>query len=185
MSLITQRPRHWNNVIGQDRALKVLRAILKSDRFLLRGFIFEGVRGVGKTSVAYLMARALMCTGPDPEGCGSCASCKTIDTQGIDAHPDFMEVAAAAKSGVDAAREIVTTAESMPVLGKRRVVMVDEAHALSPDAWKVYLKPLELVNNDAVYMYVSNKGTQIPDEIRGRCCRPSGPSTASVLSRIR
>ncbi len=172
MSLITQRPKHFNNVIGQDRALKVLRAVLKSERFLLRGFIFEGVRGVGKTSVAYLTARALMCTGRDSEGCGTCPSCKTIDTQGIDAHPDFVEIAAAAKPGVDAARDIVATAESLPVLGKRRIVMADEAHCLSQEAWKVYLKPLELVNNDAIYMFVTNQGKQIPDEIRGRCCRP-------------
>ncbi len=171
MSLITQRPRHFNSVIGQDRALKVLRAVLKSERFLLRGFIFEGVRGSGKTSTAYLTAKALMCTSRDPEGCGTCPSCKTIDNQGIDTHPDFVEVAAAAKPGVDAARDILTTAESLPVLGKRRIVMIDEAHCLSPEAWKVYLKPLELVNNDAIYMYVSNQGGKIPEEIRGRCCR--------------
>lgn len=156
--------------------------MLRSVRFLLRGVIFEGVRGVGKTSVAYLTARALMCTGNDPDGCGACPSCKTIDTQGIDAHPDFMEVAGAVKAGVEAAREILITAESLPVLGKRRIVMVDEAHALSGDAWKVYLKPLEQPNTDTIFMFVSNKGNQIPDEIRGRCCRPKfGRVDADVI----
>lgn len=172
MSLITQRPKNFNGVIGQDRALRVLRAILRSDNFLLRGLIFEGVQGIGKTSVAYLTAKALMCTGGDPEGCGKCPSCKTISEEGIDNHPDFEEVAGAMKAGVNDARDIMTTAESLPVLGKRRIVMIDEAHALSQDAWKVYLKPLELGNTNTIFMFVSNQGNKIPDEIRGRCCRP-------------
>lgn len=171
MSLITQRPQHLNSVIGQERAIKVLRAVLHSEKFLLRGFIFSGLTGSGKTSVAYLASRALMCAGRSPEGCDSCPSCKTIANQGIDAHPDFMEIAAAAKPGVEAARDILLTAESLPVLGKRRVVMIDEAHCLSPEAWKVYLKPLELINNDAIFIFVTNQERQIPAEIHGRCCR--------------
>lgn len=171
MSLITQRAKHFNSVVGQDRVLKVLKAILKSDKFLLRGFIFEGVRGVGKTTTAYLAARALMCTGDDPEGCDKCASCKTIVENGIDAHPDFLEVDAASKAGVQDARDLVATVESLPVLGRRRVIMIDEAHCLSSEAWKVYLKPLEQKNNDAILFFVSNQGHKIPEEIRGRCCR--------------
>lgn len=171
MSLITQRPKHWSAVIGQDRALTVLHAILKEEKFLLRGFIFEGIRGVGKTTTAYLTARALMCTGQNRDGCGSCASCKVVDDQGIDAHPDFLEVAGAMRAGVGDARDILTTAESLSVLGRRRVVMIDEAHCLTADAWKVYLKPLELANTDTIIMFVSNLGNKIPEEIRGRCCR--------------
>jgi DNA polymerase III subunit gamma/tau len=171
MSLITQRPQHWNSVVGQDRAVRVLKAILNSDEFLLRGFIFEGIRGVGKTTTAYLAARALMCKGNDFEGCDKCPSCKTIIENKIDAHPDFLEVDGASKAGVAEAREILVTTESLPVLGKRRIIMIDEAHCLSPEAWKVYLKPLEQPNTDAIFMFISNKGYNIPEEIRSRCCR--------------
>lgn len=170
MSLITQRPRSFNGVVGQDRAVRVLLAVLGNEKFLLRGFIFEGVRGVGKTSTSYLLARALMCTGNDP-GCGKCASCVTVDTQGIDTHPDFREVAGAMEAGVGNSREILDAAASLPVLAKRRVVMIDEAHALSSDAWKVYLKPLEEANSNLIILIVSNQGNKIPEEIRGRCCR--------------
>ena len=168
-------------MVGQERALRILQSVLTTAKFMPRGFIFEGVYGVGKTTSAYLLARALMCTGPDPLGCkistGTmldmkiCASCRTIDKDGIDAHPDFLEVDAASKSGVDASREIVTIAESLPVLGKRRITMLDEAHSLTFDAWKVYLKPLEQADTNAIFMFVSNKGASIPDEIRSRCCK--------------
>ena len=182
MNLATQRPKTWNSVVGQERALRILQAVLTTAKFTPRGFIFEGVHGVGKTTSAYLLARAMMCTGPDPLGCkvstGTlldmkiCPSCRTIDKDGIDAHPDFMERDGATKEGgVEAAREIVQIAETLPVLGKRRVTMLDEAHALTLDAWKVYLKPLEQPDTNAIFMFVSNKGHQIPDEIRGRCCK--------------
>jgi len=158
LNLASQRPKTWNSVVGQDRAIRVLQAVLTTAKFIPRGFLLEGVYGVGKTTVAYLLARALMCTGEHPLGCkissGTlldmkiCPSCRTVDRDGIDNHPDFQEVDAGstkdgvAKSGVDAAREIIVTAETLPVLGRRRVTMLDEAHMLTPDAWKVYLKPL-------------------------------------------
>jgi DNA polymerase III subunit gamma/tau len=168
-------------VVGQERALRILQSVLTTAKFTPRGFIFEGVYGVGKTTSAYLMARALMCTGSDPLGCkvstGTlldmkiCPSCRTIDKDGIDAHPDFKEVDGAFARGVDPSREIVAAAEALPVLGKRRVTMVDEAHALTPEAWKVYLKPLEQGDTNTIFMYVTNQGQQIPDEIRSRCCK--------------
>ncbi len=180
-SLATQRPKTWNAVVGQPRAIRVLQAVLTTAKFIPRGFILEGCVGTGKTTVAYLLARALMCTGDNPLGCkistgtlldiNVCPSCRTVDRDGIDAHPDFIEVAAALKSGVDASRETVMTAETLPVLGRRRITMVDEAHCSTPEAWKVYLKPLEQPDTNAIFMFVSNQGGKIPDEIRSRCCK--------------
>ena len=171
MSLINDfRPKTWNSVIGQDRVLRVLKAILKNDKLLLRGMIFNGSHGNGKTTTAYLTAKSLMCTGTDPEDCNKCPSCKTILEQGIDSHPDFLEVDGASKAGIAEARDIVTTTESLAVLGKRRVSMIDEAHSISYDAWKTYLKPLEQTNTNAIFMFISNQGHKIPIEIRGRCC---------------
>jgi len=115
-----------------------------------------------------------------------------VDRDGIDNHPDFQEVDAGstkdgvAKSGVDAAREIIVTAETLPVLGRRRVTMLDEAHMLTPDAWKVYLKPLEQPDTNAIFMYVSNQGAKIPDEIRSRCCKTrfNRVSTEAILGLL-
>jgi DNA polymerase-3 subunit gamma/tau len=181
MNLAIARPRTWNAVVGQDRAIRILQAVLTTGKFTPRGFIFEGITGVGKTTCAYLMARALMCTGEHPLGCkistGTlldmkiCPSCRTIDHDGIDAHPDFTEVDAASKRGIDASREIITNTEALPVLGNSRVTMLDEAHSLTPEAWKLYLKPLEQKSNQAIFMFVSNQGSNIPEEIRGRCCK--------------
>jgi len=202
MNLAAARPRTWNAVVGQDRAIRVLQAVLTTAKFIPRGFLLEGVYGVGKTTVAYLLARALMCTGEHPLGCkissGTlldmkiCPSCRTVDRDGIDNHPDFQEVDAGstkdgvAKSGVDAAREIIVTAETLPVLGRRRVTMLDEAHMLTPDAWKVYLKPLEQADTNAIFMYVSNQGAKIPDEIRSRCCKTrfNRVSTEAILGLL-
>jgi DNA polymerase-3 subunit gamma/tau len=178
---VSSRPRTWNTVVGQDRALRVLQAVLTTAKFIPRGFILEGVYGVGKTTTAYLLARSLMCTGNDPQGCklstGSlldmkiCPSCRTVDRDGIEAHPDFTEIACALKNGVQEARDTITTAETLPVLGKRRITMLDEAHALSMDAWKIYLTPLERKDTNAIFLFVSNMGAKIPDEIRSRCCK--------------
>lgn len=181
MNLATQRPKSWTAVAGQDRPIRILQSVLTTARFMPRGFVMEGVTGVGKTTVAYLLARALMCTGNHPLGCkvstgtmldvGICPSCRTIDSTGIDSHPDFKEVDGAYARGVDISREIVTLSEAMPVLGRRRITMLDEAHALTAEAWKVYLKPLEQPDTNAIFIACSNHAELIPEEIRNRCCK--------------
>ncbi len=170
MNLIAQRPKYWTEVVGQPRAIAVLQAILKNTHLMLRGFLFHGYVGVGKTTSAYLTARALMCTGDDPLGCGKCDSCLTIAEHGIDAHPDFKEIDAATNSGVANAREIMELwGTHKPIEGKHRVLMIDEAHRLSNEAWDVFLKPLEQGNFATVIFFVSNRVDSIVDTVRSRC----------------
>ncbi len=170
MNLIAQRPKNWNEVVGQPRAITVLQAILKNTHLMLRGFLFHGYIGVGKTTVSYLVAKALMCTGDDPLGCGKCDSCLTVLEHGIDAHPDFKEVNAAMNSGVANAREIMELwGNHKPIEGKRRVLMIDEAHRLSAEAWDVFLKPLEQGEITTVIFFVSNQVDNIVGTIRSRC----------------
>jgi DNA polymerase III subunit gamma/tau len=171
MNLIAQRPLHWNDVVGQARPLEVLQAALKNHRFLSRGIILYGVVGVGKTTTAYLVAKALMCTGQGYLGCGECASCQTIQTDGIDKHPDFIEIDGAVKPGVEGARETIESTLSLPVLGKRRVTVIDEAHWLSAEAWSAYLKTLEAGDTDSVFLFVSQDFGKIALNIRTRCLR--------------
>jgi DNA polymerase III subunit gamma/tau len=170
MNLIAQRPSEWNAVVGQPRAITVLQAILNNKHLMLKGFLFHGFLGVGKTTTAYLLARSLLCTGKDPLGCGKCDSCLRIAEDGIDSHSDFKEIDAALYSGVDKAREIMELwGTQTPNLSKRRVIVIDEAHRLSSEAWDVFLKPLEQGNFCTSIIFVSNKADSIAGTIRSRC----------------
>jgi DNA polymerase-3 subunit gamma/tau len=171
MNLISQRPQTWSNIVGQQRAIDVLQAVLRNQNFLTRGVILYGVLGVGKTTAAYVFSKALMCTGEDPLGCGTCPSCALIAESGIDQHPDFMEVDGALRSGVEAARDIVEVTLSLPVLGKRKVSVIDEAQSLSPEAWGAYLKILEQGETESVFIFVSNEAERIKRTIMSRCIK--------------
>ena len=167
---ITERPTRWAQVVGQDRAVKVLQSILEHGKFLPRGVILEGPYGTGKTTIGYILARALMCTGGDPLGCGKCASCMAFD-ESPESHPEFREIDAACFSGVDAARRVLAETLELPSLGRTRVVLIDEAHKLSEAAWTVYLKPLEQLNTTCVFIFATTDGTKIPPTIRSRCSK--------------
>ena len=176
MNPITYRPKTWNAVVGQDRAVRLLQVILTHGKLLPRGFIFEGPAGVGKTSTAYLTARALMCLTPGSLGCGTCASCKVVDSEGLDGQDvmDFKEVDGAKYSGVENARLIASPdgwGEMPPTIAQRRVTLIDEAHRLSGNAWDVFLKPLEQKIDYSVYIFASSEGTSIPLTVRSRCTR--------------
>jgi len=170
------RPKAWNQVVGQERAVHLLQAVLTYGRLIPRGFIFEGPYGVGKTTVAYLTARALMCLENHSIGCGRCASCKVVDSQGLDGAnvTDFREIDAASTSGVEAARLIAAPegwGEAPPALSRRRVTVIDEAQRLSTAAWDVYLKPLEQAKDYAVYIFSTTEGEKLPETVQSRCIR--------------
>jgi DNA polymerase III subunit gamma/tau len=174
MNLIANRPNYWVEVVGQERAVKLLGCILKTERFMPRGYLFQGSVGVGKTTCAYLLARALMCTGSDPLGCGKCPSCTFIDKaedieRGLNLSADFSEVDAASTSGVENARNLMDVMNSPPsAMSKRRVIIIDEAHQLSKEAWDVYLKPTEAKDTSSIFIFVSNQPESVPPNIVSR-----------------
>jgi DNA polymerase III subunit gamma/tau len=174
MSLIAKRPRHWNEVVGQERVLRVLHAALLRQDYITRGFIFEGTKGVGKTSVAHLFARALMCTGKDPMGCSVCPSCVTFDGM-VDnlefSHPDFTQVDAAAVSGVGKARELLISSLQAASISRCKIILIDEAHRLSGEAWDAYLAPLEQADKRVMMLFVSSEARSIPATITSRCAK--------------
>lgn len=167
------RPTHWGDVIGQDKAITIIKAVLSRSSHLPLGWLFEGVLGVGKTTTAYITARALLCTSGNPLGCEHtgdlCPSCRVFDESPIhDTHPDFVEIDAASHSGVAEARELVGAVDSLPVIGRHRVIVIDEAHRLSREAWDVYLKPLEKPESQTVMIFATNDSYRIPKTIKSR-----------------
>jgi DNA polymerase-3 subunit gamma/tau len=174
MSLIAKRPKNWGEVIGQEQAVELLHGLLRFPRFMTRGFILEGPYAVGKTSSAYMFARALMCEGDDPLGCGTCASCMTADAsmandESLNAHPSFMEIDAAYFSGVGPARELLERLDGPAALGKRRVILIDEAQRLSEAAYDIFLKPLEMNDSSVIFLFATSDGEKIPKTIASRC----------------
>lgn len=167
--IITERPRLWSHIVGQDRAVTVLQSILKQGRFIPRGVLFEGPYGVGKTSLAQIYARAIMCTTSNL-GCGKCPSCMTFDDD-PDLHPDFLVIDAASHSGVDKSREILAQHDAVPVVGARRVLYIDEVHRLSKEASDTYLKPLERASDQLVFLLSTTEGTRVSKTVRSRCSK--------------
>jgi DNA polymerase III subunit gamma/tau len=172
LSLISNRPKHWNEVIGQQPVQLTLAGAITRTIFLSRGYIFSGDTGVGKTTVAYLFAKLAMCVARDPFNCPGCPSCDTFsfDRLGrMNEHPEFTEIDAASRSGVEHARDLLDNLSQKAQVGKRRVVLIDEAHRLSKPAWDVFLKPLEENDTDVIFIFSTNDVDAIPPTILSRC----------------
>ena len=179
---ITTRPDTWDQIVGQGRALRVLRSLLSAGRFTPPGMIMDGPTGVGKTTTAFLAAKALMCTGGEPLGCGKCPSCGVFQDNPLQ-HPDFSMFDGASNSGVEASRRIVDASTDLPALGRVRVVIVDEAHRLSSEAFDVYLIPLEARARNCTFIFCTTNLQKIPATVRGRCSRfPFYPVPADELT---
>jgi len=144
MSLDTKyRPTSWNDVLGQDGIKKVLRRFVATGAGFRQSYLFSGPFGSGKTTLARVLARALLCENPTPEGdpCDQCVSCKSMLENGTSLN--FTEVDAATNSGVEAMRKITEDVQYASFSGNRRLYLFDESHQLSNNALDAMLKPLE------------------------------------------
>lgn len=168
------RPRRFADLIGQDVLVQTLTNALSTGR-LAHAFLLTGVRGVGKTTTARLIARALNCLGEDGartdpavEPCGVCANCVQI---AADRHPDVLEMDAASRTGVDDIRELIDSVRYAPSDARFKVYVIDEVHMLSVNAFNALLKTLEEPPEYVKFVFATTEPRKLPVTVVSRCQR--------------
>ena len=167
------RPQTFAELIGQDAMVQTLGNAIKRDR-LAHAFLMTGVRGVGKTSTARLIAKALNCIGPDGQGgptidpCGVCEPCVAI-AEGR--HIDVIEMDAASHTGVDDVREIIEAVRYSAVSARYKIYIIDEVHMLSKNAFNALLKTLEEPPGHVKFLFATTEVNKVPITVLSRCQR--------------
>ena len=167
------RPATFDDLIGQESMVRILRNAFSIGR-VAHAFMLTGVRGVGKTTTARIIARALNCTGPDDTGgptadpCGVCGNCLAILNE---REPDVFEMDAASRTGVDDVREIIEVSRSRPMKIRTKVFIIDEIHMLSRNAFNALLKTLEEPPPHVKFIFATTEIRKVPITVLSRCQR--------------
>jgi DNA polymerase III subunit gamma/tau len=185
------RPTGFADLIGQDVMVRTLRNAFALNR-IAHAFMLTGVRGVGKTTTARIIARALNCIGPDGAGgptadpCGVCANCVAILA---DRHPDVVEMDAATRNKVDDAREIIEAVRYKPLQARTKVFILDEVHMLTTQAFNALLKTLEEPPPHITFIFATTEIRKVPITVLSRCQRfdlrrISAAELSSLFARV-
>src|SRR5436305_10554783 len=167
------RPQTFAEVIGQEAMVRILSNAIATGR-IAHAFILTGVRGVGKTTTARIIARALNCIGADGSGgatiapCGECVHCRSIAE---DRHVDVIEMDAASRTGVDDIRALTEGVRYRPVSARYKVYIIDEVHMLSKNAFNALLKTLEEPPPDVKFVFATTEINKVPVTVLSRCQR--------------
>jgi DNA polymerase-3 subunit gamma/tau len=162
------RPQKFSDVIGQEHVTRTLRNAIEQGR-IAHGYIFSGHRGIGKTTIARILAMALNCQSQDhpvPEPCGVCDSCREIRAGNA---VDVIEIDAATNRGIDEIRELREAARYRPARDRFKIYILDEAHQITDAAFNALLKTLEEPPGHIVFMMATTQPEDIPQTIRSRC----------------
>ncbi|MBO7333172.1 MAG: DNA polymerase III subunit gamma/tau [Alphaproteobacteria bacterium] len=167
------RPQVFKDLIGQDALVRTISNAIAQNK-LAQAYILTGIRGVGKTSSARIIARALNCVGADgqggmtPQPCGVCKHCTDIAN---DCHVDVIEIDAASNTGVDNVREIIEGAKYNPLSARYKIYIIDEVHMLSKSAFNALLKTLEEPPERLKFIFATTEIRKVPVTILSRCQR--------------
>jgi len=160
------RPRNFSSLVGQEHVVRALRHALEQKR-LHHAYLFTGTRGVGKTTLARILAKCLNCeTGITAEPCGRCSACQEIDGGRF---VDLLEVDAATNTRVDEMRQLLDTAQYAPTRGRFKVYVIDEVHMLSNSAFNAMLKTLEEPPEHLKFILATTDPQKIPVTVLSRC----------------
>jgi len=160
------RPGSFSDVVGQQHILQSLSHALDSDR-LHHALLFTGTRGVGKTTIARILAKALNCEeGISSTPCGKCASCLAVDEGRF---IDLIEVDAASKTKVDDTRELLDNVQYLPTSGRYKVYLIDEVHMLSRSSFNALLKTLEEPPDHVKFLLATTDPQKLPVTVLSRC----------------
>jgi DNA polymerase-3 subunit gamma/tau len=162
------RPQKFSDVIGQDHVTRTLKNAIEQQR-IAHGYIFSGHRGIGKTTIARILAMALNCRSqehPVPEPCGVCDSCIEIRAGNA---VDVIEIDAATNRGIDEIRELRDAARYRPARDRHKIWILDEAHQITDAAFNALLKTLEEPPSHVIFMMATTQPADIPQTIRSRC----------------
>ncbi|MBT6314719.1 MAG: DNA polymerase III subunit gamma/tau [Alphaproteobacteria bacterium] len=167
------RPQTFDDLIGQEAMVRTLTNAFERDR-IAQAYLLSGVRGIGKTTTARIIARALNCEGPDGDGgptiqpCGVCRQCRDIIE---DRHVDVVEMDAASNNSVDNIREITEASRYRPASARYKVYILDEAHMLSNAAFNALLKTLEEPPPHLKFIFATTESRKLPVTVLSRCQR--------------
>ncbi|MDH3599593.1 MAG: DNA polymerase III subunit gamma/tau, partial [Candidatus Tectomicrobia bacterium] len=162
------RPQTFDDVVEQQHVTRTLKNAIQLNR-VAHAYLFAGTRGVGKTTMARVLAKALNCDhGPTPEPCGACTACLEI-TQG--ASMDIVEIDGASNRGIDEIRDLREALRYLPTRGRYKIYIIDEVHMLTKEAFNALLKTLEEPPPHVVFIFATTELDKIPYTILSRCQR--------------
>jgi DNA polymerase-3 subunit gamma/tau len=160
------RPQRFEDVVGQPHVVQTLTNAISAGR-IAHAYLFSGARGIGKTSAARILAKALNCArGPSPTPCNECASCKEITES---ASIDVFEIDGASNRGIDEIRELRENVRYLPAKGPYKIYIIDEVHMLTAPAFNALLKTLEEPPPHVIFIFATTEVHRVPITITSRC----------------